>query len=145
MNTYLHRLISVMIICQTITLITPDTEYAKRYIRIVCALITVLTMLSPVRFITEISETFREFAASVISDTETSASEQTPAGTKELLQYISAHYNIEDFSAVFHTDETDTILTSLELHIKYFPYTQCIALQEELETLLQIPVSVNSK
>ncbi len=142
MNSYFNRLIAVMILCQITTVITPDSERAKQSIRILCALISFLTLLSPLRSITALSEQLYEKLSAVLDTSFVSGYTQKETDSIHFLQYITTHYDIDEVSMILHTDDTDTQIIEMELYVKNYPYTSCTIMEAELQELLNLPVYV---
>ena len=59
-----------------------------------------------------------------------------------MLQYITAYYNVDEVSMTVHTNEADTQILKIELHIPNYPYTACSVMENELQELLNFPVYV---
>lgn len=142
MTSYFNRLIGVMILCQITTVITPDSERTKQSIRILCALISFLTLLSPLRSITTPSEQLHEKFSAVLDTNFVSRHTEKEADSIHFLQYITTHYDVEEVSMILYTDDTDTQIVKLELYVKNYPYTSCTVMELELQELLNIPVIV---
>ncbi len=142
MNSYFNRLIAVMILCQITTVITPDSERAKQSIRILCALLSFLTLLSPLRNITALSEQLYEKFPTVLDTNFVSGYTEKETDSIHFLQYITTHYGVKDVSMILHTDDMDTQIIEMELYVKNYPYTSCTVMESELQELLNIPVYV---
>ena len=142
MSSYINCLIAVMILCQITTIITPDSERAKQSIRTICAIISLLVLLSPLKNIASLSEQISEKLSSA-PDTNYAAGYTTKESDSiQLLQYITAYYNVDEVSMTVHTNEADTQILKIELHIPNYPYTACSVMENELQELLNFPVYV---
>ena len=146
MNRYINSLTAVMIVCQIIVLLAPASEYAIRYIRMVCALIVLLTILTPLKNLpaitTQVSEAVSSLADSNILSADYNELEGSTAG---LMQYITEYYGISELTAVLLTDDTDTTVTELQLYIQDCPYTTRELIEEDLNKELNFPVYVFSE
>ncbi len=142
MSAYINRLIAVMILCQITSVIVPDSERAKQAIRMLCALLSLLALISPLKNITVLTEHLLESLPTVFEASPISEHTEKESDSIYFLQYITAHYHVEEVSMIIHTDETDTQLESIELYVKNYPYAACCVMEEELQALLKIPVNV---
>lgn len=142
MNSYFNRLIAVMILCQITTVITPDSERTKQSIRMLCALISFITLLSPLSSITIPSEQLHEKFSAVLDTNVVSGYTEKEADSFHFLQYITTYYDIEEVSMILRTDDTDTQIIAMELYVKNYPYVSCTVMESELQELLNIPVYI---
>lgn len=146
MNSYINSLTAVMIVCQISVLLAPSSEYAIRYIRMVCALIVLLTILAPLKnfsaITVQVSEAVSSLADSYILSADYNELEGSTAG---LMQYITEYYGISELTAVLLTDDTDTTVTELQLYIQDCPYTTRELIEEDLNKELNFPVYVFSE
>ncbi len=145
MNMYINRLIAVMIVCHIAVSLAPDTEHAARSIRYVCALVVLLTILSPVRALINTSDDLSEKIASFLADDTSPIYEETISGAAGLMQYVTERYGVEELSVVFLTDENDSEITELRLSIPDCPYAKCAAIESDLNEQLSFPVYVSGK
>ncbi len=144
MNAYANSLIAVMVVCQIAVTAAPESEQARRGIRLVCALIALLTLLSPVRQLIAASGDITEKIAGFFAVSEKTVYDETEAGAVGLMQYAADRYGISDFSVVIRTDETDTEITGIEFYIPDCPYSKCAAMEADLREQLELPVRVFS-
>ncbi len=145
MNAYINSLIIVMVVCQIAAVIAPDSENAKRYIRTVCAIIVLLTLLSPVKHLIALSEGITEKITSFFTTDVSQSYDENEAGAIGIMQYVTEYYNVDELSAIILTDETDTEITEIQLYIKNCPYARCVVIEAELSELLELPVYVFSE
>lgn len=145
MNTYINRLIAVVILCQIVTVITPDSERAKQSIRMLCALISLLVFLSPIQNLTAFGKQLYEQIPAVYETKSNSGYNVKELDSIYFLQCITTHYGIEDVSMMIFTDETDTRILQIKLYVKNYPYTSCTVMEKELQEVLNIPVYVYGK
>lgn len=153
MTAYINELIITLVVCQIASMITPESENAKRYIRVVCALVTILTLISPVRTLAdhadEIMDTVGNFFG--VSD-DTAKSDETEAdGTRErldaaaytILTYAGERYDLETDGAEvsFFTDEQGKV-TELQIFLKSGSGADRDRLTAELEEELDVTVHI---
>lgn len=145
MNSYGNSLIAVMVICQISSVIAPSSEYAKRYIRIVCALVTLLTILAPVRHMTEIYDNISDKISAFFASDITEQYDDNEIGAVGLMQYITEQYDISDVSVVIRTDKSDTEIVEIQIYIPSCPYTKRASIEADLNAQLDIPCRVFCK
>lgn len=145
MSSYGNSLIAVMVICQISSVIAPNSEYSKRYIRIVCALVTLLTILAPVRHMTEIYGTISDKISAFFASDITEQYDDNEICAVGLMQYITEQYDISDVSVVIRTDESDTEIVEIQIYIPSCPYTKRASIEADLNAQLDIPVGVFCK
>lgn len=145
MNAYGNSLIAVMVVCQIASVIAPDSEHARRYIRVVCALVALLTILSPLKHLLTLSDDVTDKITAFFTSDITETYEETEAGAVGLMQYVAGQYGVSDLSVVILTDETDTEITGIQFHIPNCPYAKCAAIEADLSEQLELPVEVFSE
>ncbi len=142
MNRYINSLTAVMIVCQIIVLLAPASEYAIRYIRMVCALIVLLTILTPLKNLPAITAQVSETVSSLVDSNISADYNEQESGMAGLMQYITESYGISELSAVLLTDAADTTITELRLYIQDCPYTTRELIANDLNKELNFPVYV---
>lgn len=142
MNRYINSLTAVMIVCQIIVLLAPASEYAIRYIRMVCALIVLLTILTPLKNLPAIATQVSETVSSLVDSNISADYNEQESGMAGLMQYITESYGISELSAVLLTDAADTTITELRLYIQDCPYTTRELIANDLNKELNFPVYV---
>ena len=142
MNGYINSLTAVMIVCHITVLLAPESEYAVRYIRTVCALIILLTVLAPLKNLPDIAAPVSEAVSNFLNKNVSADYTETESGAAGLMQYITEYYGISELSAVLVTDDTDTDITELRLYIPACPYTTRELLADDLNKELNFPVYV---
>ena len=145
MTRYINSLTAVMIVCQITVLLAPASEYAIRYIRMVCALIVLLTILTPLKNLPDITAQVSEAVSSLVDSNISADYNELESGTAGLMQYVTEYYGISELSAVLQTDDTDTTIIELRLYIQDCPYTTREIIAEDLNKELNFPVYVFSK
>jgi len=142
MNAYANRLIAVMVVCQIAAVIAPDSEHARRYIRVVCALTVLLTMLSPLSRLLEASDGITEKVTAFFTADQTIPYEETEAGAVGLMQYVAERYGVSDLSVTIRTDGTDMEIIGIRFYIPDCPYSTRAAIESDLNGQLAFPVEV---
>ncbi len=142
MSVYIHSLIAVMIVCQIAVSVAPDSEYAVRYIRLVCSLVVFLTILSPVRNLWDMSDTLSDKITAFFTQDSSVSYDETEAGAAALMQYVAEQYGIQKLSVILRTDESDQEITELQLSVPDCPYATRAAIAADLNDQLNFPVSV---
>ena len=142
MNVYINSLIAVMIVCQIAVSVAPDSEHAVRYIRLVCALVVFLTILTPVRSLWNISDDLTEKITVFLSRDTSVTYEETETGAAALMQYVTEQYGISELSVILLTDESDQEITELRISVPDCPYATRAAIETDLNEQLNFPVFV---
>ncbi len=142
MSNYINSLTAVMIVCQITILLAPASEYAVRYIRIVCALIVLLTILTPLKNLPDITDSVSEAVSNFLNSNVSVNYDETESSAAGLMQYVTEYYGISELSAVLVTDDTDTAITELRLYIPDCPYTTRELIADDLNRELNFPVYV---
>lgn len=142
MNRYINSLTAVMIVCQITVLLAPASEYAIRYIRMVCALIVLLTILTPLKNLPAITTQASEAVSSLLGSNISADYNEHESGMAGLMQYITESYGISELSAVLLMDAADTTVTELRLYIQNCPYTTRELIANDLNKELNFPVYV---
>lgn len=142
MNDYGNSLIAVMIVCQIASVLSPDSDHARRYISLVCAIVALLTVIAPARQIFDVYNDISDKVAAFFESGETETYSETEFGIHSLMQYISSRYDVSDIEVIVTTDENDTTPLSLNVVIHDCPYAKRAAIEEELREMLTLPVDV---
>lgn len=142
MTAYINRLIAVMVVCQIVTVITPDADNAKRSIRTVCALVALLTLLSPLKSLLSAADDLTGKITAFFTPESVQTYDEKEAGAAGILQYVTDHYGLDELSVVIVTDETDTEVIELRFYVENCPYTTRALLEAELSEAFGLPVYV---
>ncbi len=146
MTTYINSIITVMVVCQVATVLAPDSDSAKKYIRTVCALIVLFTLISPIKYILSISGDISEKITNFFNTEELNTPyDEQEAGIISIMQYVAEKYDTEEISAVIITNEEDTAITEIQLFVPNCPYAQRQTIETEMTQMLEIPVYVFSE
>lgn len=147
MTAYINELIITVVVCQAASMISPESENSKRYIRVVCALVTILTLVSPVRTLVEgagdIVESFGNFFGSAEEAEENSTGDSLEAAAYTILTYAEENYDLDLSGAevTFFTDEAGEV-TELQMFVKSGDSGDRDKLAEELERELGVAVHI---
>lgn len=142
MNSYGNSLIAVMVICQISSALTPNSEYSKRYIKIVCALVTLITLLAPIKHLSEFYDDISDKISSFFSTDVTEKYDENEVGAIGIMQYISEKYDIADISMVIQTDESDTEIVAINVFVSNCPYSKRALIEADLNEQLELPTKV---
>lgn len=145
MTAYINQLILTVVVCQIAAMISPDGENAKRYIRVVCALVTMLTILSPIRTLIdhagELAESFRNFFTAAETVDNTRDSLESAAYT--ILTYAGDKYDLDmDGAEVTFFTNDDGEAVEMQMFIKSGDSQDRDRLAAELEDELGITVHI---
>lgn len=115
MTEYINGLILTVVVCQAASMLAPEGETAKRYLKIVCALVTLLTILSPVKtFVShagEIGQSFRNFFTASETAEEITPRDSLETAAYTILTYAKERYGFDTDGAevTFFTDDTGNV------------------------------------
>lgn len=148
MIDYINSLIAVMIVCQIAVSLAPGSDSAVRSIRLICAAVALLTLLSPIGSVVSFGEELVREAGNIISANNGSSVGSVEAAdtfeivAAQIVGYVSETYDVGEIDAVLLTDDTDSRAVELQLYIKNCPYTRRAQLEVELNERLGFPVYV---
>ncbi len=147
MTAYINELIITVVVCQIASMISPETENSKRYIKTVCALVTILTLISPVRTIInhaeEIANSLKNFFAMEETVEENSVRDTMQSVAYTIMKYTEENYEleIEGAEVSFITDESGQA-RELQIFLKSGNVEDRDKLKAELERELGIIVHI---
>lgn len=145
MNNYINSIIAVMILCQTAVMIAPENDSAVKSIRIICAAVTLLTLISPVRSLVLSVDNISVWLDRITSsDIVSDESDENKPAAAAIAEYISDRYGIEKMTLVIITDgdEGDEHIAEIDIYAKNCPYTTRVAIEAELSEGLEVPIYV---
>lgn len=122
MTSYINRLIVTMVICQIATVLSP--ENGRRYVRTVCALVVLLTLIGP---IVRLSESVTDAGEYVKDMLDTSAAvldeEKFETSANMIFTYAAQHFSVsgENIRITFVTDESGEVC-EIQIFLKNCPY-----------------------
>lgn len=147
MTAYINELIITVVVCQIASMISPENENSKRYIKTVCALVTILTLISPVRTIInhaeEIANSLKDFFAIEETVEENSVRDTMQSVAYTIMKYTKENYELETEGAEvsFITDEAGQAM-ELQIFLKSGNVEDRDKLKTELERELGIIVHI---
>lgn len=139
MKSYINRLIITMLICQIATILSP--ENGKKYIRFVCGLIVILTLIIPVIRLKDDFSGIKESVAELIGGSErVTYSDGYEAAASMIFAYLGEKYSIneDDMRITFVTGDNGE-LSEIQFFIKNCPY----AAKEDIKQVTQEEFGVN--
>lgn len=145
MTAYINQLILTVVVCQVAVMISPDVERAKRYIRIVCALVTILTILTPVRTLVdnagELAESFGNFFTA--AETTDNMRDSLESAAYTILTYAGENYdlNMDGAEVTFFTND-DGEAVEMQMFVKSGDSHDRDRLTAKLENELGITVHI---
>ncbi|MBP3368264.1 MAG: stage III sporulation protein AF [Clostridia bacterium] len=152
MNAYLNTVVVTVIVCQIVTMFTPDKESLRRYVRLLCALVVILTLASPIVHVIEgaeviasgISEFFDGRLSSEQDEGEGDGSAANLAYV--IMRAVSDEFGIdaENMRLTLVTDESGA-LVEIQLYLKRTAYADRERVREALAAEFEIPVYVFSE
>ena len=114
MAAYINSLIAVIILAEIVTHLAPNETSGKKYVKLVCSLVVLLTMISPLKTvisnipdrITDMTEYFTS-----VKEANNEEPEGFSAAAATLLSYLRDYFGekAEHASVTFVTNEDDSI------------------------------------
>lgn len=152
MAEYVNELIGTVIACRIVTMAAPDGELRRRYLGAVCALVTLLTLISPLRQFLDHAEEIGEAAAGFISSAEQSSDGvdcddgmrgELGYAADVIFEYARDRYGFDTEGAeiAFATDDGGEV-TDLTLYLLHGSVADCGKLRDALTDELGIEVHV---
>lgn len=150
MTEYVNELIGTVIACRIVTMAAPPGELRRRYLGAVCALVTLLTLISPLRQFLDHAEEIGEAAAGFFSAQSSDLSDSDEGMRGELgyaadviFEYARDRYGFDTEGAeiAFTTDDGGEV-TDLTLYFLHGSVADCGKLRDALTDELGIEVHV---
>lgn len=149
MNAYLKTVVVTVIVCQIVTMFSPDKESLRRYVRLLCALVVILTLASPIVHVIEGAE---EIAAGIAEffDGRLSSGQAADGGDGSaanlayvIMRAVSDEFGIdaENMRLTLVTEESGA-LVEIQLYLKRTAYAERERVREALAAEFEIPVYV---
>ena len=144
MKAYINTLTALMIVCQAVLRLAPDSGTTKKYITLVCSLAVLLTMISPIKEIVRSAPVIEKKAEELFSSenkADTTEDELSPAAAT-LISFIEKKFPDagNDITLTFVTDESDKV-TEVQLYMPEADQRTA----ERAERALAAELSVNVK
>ena len=144
MTAYINSLISVIIVCEIVLRIAPDGGSGKKYVRIVCSLAVLLTMISPIRSLAGNAAVTEEKIADLFSPgRQTDESDAFAPAASAIGAYIEKNHPAagKDYSLTFVTGENGE-LSEVQIFLGTADGRLCAALENDLGRELGVTVRV---
>ena len=149
MNAYLNTVVVTVIVCQIVTMFTPDKESLRRYVRLLCALVVILTLASPIVHVIEgaevIASGISEFFDSRLSSGQDEGEGDGSAANLAyvIMRAVSDKFGIdaENLRLTLVTEESGA-LVEIQLYLKRTAYAERERVREALAAEFEIPVYV---
>ncbi len=156
MTAYFNSVIVTVVVCQIAVVFSPDNESAKKYVRLLCALTILISVISPIRSIDRIADGISEAITDFLNlnsndnaefqdktETDTSATERA---AYILMSTVAKKFNIDSdkIRIIVLTDEGGE-LCEIQFYITDISYSERELIKEKLEKELEIPVYVFSE
>ncbi|MBQ2725336.1 MAG: hypothetical protein IJF78_06505 [Clostridia bacterium] len=147
MKEYLNAVIVTVIVCQTAQMMTHDTESCKRFIRMICAAVMLLTIAAPVRYVTANIDRFIMMAEEWTMQEESAESDDPMEQTAQaIMQHACDLCSLDSdgMRITLVTDEEGTIV-EIQLFAERCSYSDRVSAEEKLRKIYGIPVYIYSK
>ena len=149
MGAYLNTVVATVIVCQVVTMFSPDKESLRRYVRLLCALVIILTLSSPIKHVINgvegIVSGITDFFDGTGSVAQTGSGDESGAANLAyvIMSAVSERYNIDskNIRITLVTDETGE-LAEVHLFLKNTAYADREHVREALEAEFEIPVYI---
>ena len=149
MKEYLNAVIVTVIICQAAQMMTHDTESCKRIVRVICAAVMLLTIASPVRYVTANIDRFISMAEGLTVQEETAdptANDPMEQTAQAIMKHVCDLCSLdgEGMRVTLVADE-DGSITEIQLFAERCSYPDRVSAEEKLSKIYGIPVYIYSK
>jgi len=148
MNAYLNGIVVTVVACQIATVFSPNEESLRRYVRILCALVTVMTLVSPIKYVISGAEEIMSGITNFFEGSDFSQREEEDGNGVANLAYVimsavSNKFDIEekDVRITIVTDEQGE-LSEIQMYLKRTAYVDRERILEALSAEFEIPVYV---
>ena len=148
MNGYLNSIIITAAACQIAQMIVPDSDSLKRGIRMLCALAVLLTMLSPVRYLTANYDHISAAIEEWLNDENTAEITEEPMN--QIAQAVMEHavqacrLDPDGMRVTLLTDDTTGELTEIQLFVRRCAFADREDASRRLTEIYGIPVKIYS-
>ena len=148
MTGYLNGIILTAAACQIAQMITYNTESYRRIVHVLCALAMLLTMIRPVRWITEnmgeLKDSVTEWMDTVPEKTEDNDPMYDTA--QAIMEHAVQRYHFEpEGMKVTLISDDDGVIREIQLYPEKCAYSDRIRAESELSELYGIPVYIYNR
>ena len=145
MSSYINSLIAVILLAEIVMHVSPDGDIGKRYVRLVCSLAVLLTMISPIKSVVSFLSDGIGAVTDYVKTEENAVTERdelSPAA-ETILSYIkdSCGKHSDGASLTFVTDDAGDI-TEVQIFLPHGDSATREKLDDALGRGLNIRVSV---
>ena len=148
MNGYLNTVIITVTVCQIAQLITQNTESYKRIVHIMCAMVVLLTIAQPIRYLITNLEDAVEFIRELTESEAAEITEEDPLEmtAQAVMEHASKRFDLDSdgMRVVLITDDRSGALTEIQLFVSRCAYSQRVYASEKLTEIYGIPVYIYS-
>ena len=147
MRAYIDEVILTVVICRIASMMAPDGETKGRYLAAVCALVTLISLISPVKYIADNIDTVTEAVAGFFlaekAEKSDEARDNLSSAAAVIFKYAEEKmgFDTEGAEITFYTDEEGKV-NEVMLFFKRGRVRECEKLKKELEKELKITVHV---
>ncbi len=143
MRTYFNTLVFLLLLSQIVLSI--GKEASKKELRLLCGLVLLTAMLSPLGMKVDFREIIREQARDFFETPSEKIPEEDDCRILALsvMQYAAERYGVDEkhLECVVVTDEEGRV-TELQIFVSSAPYAVRAQMQEELEEMFGVEVAV---
>ena len=148
MNAYLSTVIVTVTVCQIAQMITQNTEAYRRIVHIMCAMVVLLTIVGPIRWLADNFDEASVFIRDLMDDEIVEVSEEDPLNltAQAVMEHAAAKFALDPvgMKAVLITDDRSGELTEIQLFVIRCAYSQRADVSEKLTEMYGIPVYIYS-
>ena len=149
MRAYLNGIVVTVVVCQIVTMFSPSRDDVRRYVRLICVLVTLLTLASPVKYVINASDDIfakiTDFFDGAESGDQLDDLENGNMASAALviMRAISDEFDIDakNIRITLVTDEAGE-LSEMQLFLKNTAYADRERVRAALEEEFDIPIYV---
>ena len=149
MRAYLNGIVVTVVVCQLVTMFSPSRDDVRRYVRLICVLVTLLTLASPVKYVINASDDIftkiTDFFDGAKSGDQLDDLENGNMASAALviMRAISDEFDIDakNIRITLVTDEAGE-LSEMQLFLKNTAYADRERVRAALEEEFDIPIYV---
>ena len=144
MKEYINELIITVAACRLVTMASPDGDLRRRYLAAVCALVTLITLFSPMgQVIAGAEEAIRAFAGGFSLAENDEKQDELERAAAVIFSYAENRrgFDTKGGNITFYTDESGEI-ESIAVFFEDGSVEMCRLLQEDLTEEIGIEVHV---
>lgn len=145
MAAYINSMLVMLVLCMLITRIVPDGSNVKKNVRLVCSLVILLTMITPIKSLfssaADVGESISDFFTA--GSAQESEKNDYSAAAATLISYISDTYPSagDEITVTFVTNDEERI-TEAQFFLPLASAELCERIERELGRELTVTVRV---